>query len=114
GISTSLSERICEKFQAYKARLENGARDLKGDRDRLALMVSELRRQHEAYQRASSNEQAAEKKDCRQQRQSCTLWINVLLAEIGELDLVNEIEKLSFDRRIERLEEYLASPPASM
>ena len=114
GISSSLSERICEKFQAYRARLENEARDLKGERDRLALMVTELRRLHEAYQRASDESDAAEKRDCRQERQSCALWINILLAEIGELDLINELEKLSFDRRIERLEEYLASPPASM
>src|SRR6185503_20676105 len=41
GISSSLSERICEKFQAYRTRLENEARDLSGERDRLALMVSE-------------------------------------------------------------------------
>ena len=118
GISSSLSERICEKFQAYRARLENEARDLNGERDRLSLMLNELRRHHEGFQQASANESdpalAAEKRDCRQQRQSCALWINVLLAEIGELELINELEKLSFDRRIERLEEYLASPPASM
>ena len=119
GIPASLSERICEKFQAYRTRLENSPRDLNGGRDRLALMLAELRRHHEGFQNASANEWsnpalAAEKRDCRQQRQSCVLWINVLLAEVGELDLINELEKLSFERRIERLEEYLASPPASM
>jgi len=118
GITSSLSERICEKFQAYRARLENEARDLNGDRDRLGMMVTELRRHHEGFQHASANDSdpafAAQKRDCRQERQSCALWINVLLAEIGELDLIHELEKLSFDRRIERLEEYLASPPASM
>jgi hypothetical protein len=119
GITTSLSERICEKFQAYRTRLENTPRDLSGERDRLALMLTELRRHHEGFQYAAANEWsdpalATEKRDCRQQRQSCVLWINVLLAEVGELDLINELEKLSFDRRIERLEEYLASPPASM
>jgi hypothetical protein len=119
GIPAALSERICEKFQAYRTRLENTPRDLSGERDRLALMLTELRRHHEGFQHASANEWsnpdlAAEKRDCRQQRQSCVLWINVLLAEVGELDLINELEKLSFDRRIERIEEYLASPPASM
>ena len=41
------------------------------------------------------------------------LWINVLLAEVGEIDLENELQKMSFDRRIQRLEEYLASNSAS-
>ena len=119
GIPASLSERICDKFQAYRTRLESSSRSVSGERDRLALMLGELRMHHEAFQHASSNEWsnpalAAGKRDCRQQRQSCALWINILLAEIGELDLINELEKLSFERRIERLEKYLASMPASI
>jgi hypothetical protein len=121
GIPSALSERICEKFQDYRARLENGARDLgaSGGRDSLAPMLTDLKRFHQGFQYASDNEWsnpalAVAKRDYRQQRQSCVLSINVLLAEVGELDFINELEKLSFERRIERLEEYLASPPASM
>jgi hypothetical protein len=121
GIPPHLSERICEKFQAYRARLENNPRDVAdlGQRDRLSKLVAELERHHEGFQHASANEWsnptlASEKRDYRQQRQSCMLWINVLLAEVGELDLVNELEKLSFERRVQRLEEYLASPPSTM
>jgi hypothetical protein len=33
---------------------------------------------------------------------------------MGELDLVNEIQKLSFERRILRLEEYLESSSGMM
>ncbi len=115
GIPAQLSERICEKFQAYKKRLENSSRDLNDSRERLAMLLDELRMHHEGYQQASEKPSASEdKRACREQRQSCVLWINVLLAEIGELDLINELEKLSFERRIKRLEEYLATPPASM
>jgi hypothetical protein len=110
GIPKDLSERICAKFQAYRSRLEASKRHA-GDvcqKTRLAEFVNELRRQHEGYVRISEDPNLAnERKEFRQQRQSCVLWINVLLAEIGELDLVKELEKLSFERRIERLEEFL-------
>lgn len=116
GISIELSERICAKFQAYRAGLEASSRDVKdvGQRNRLSEFVAELRRQHEGYVRASDDPKATiEKRDFREQRQACVLWINVLLAEVGEVDLVNELQKMSFERRIQRLEEYLASNSAS-
>lgn len=121
GIPAVLSERICEKFQAYRAGLQSSPRDAAdvGQRARLSVMIADLRRNHEGFQHASDHEWsnpelAAEKRDYRQQRQSCVLWINVLLAEVGELELVNELQKLSFERRIERLEEYLASPSTTI
>ena len=116
GISIELSERICAKFQSYRTGLEASNRDVKdvGQRNRLSEFVAELKRQHEGYVRASEDPKATiEKRDFREQRQACVLWINVLLAEVGEVDLVNELQKMSFERRIQRLEEYLASNSAS-
>lgn len=116
GIAIELSERICAKFQAYRAGLEASSRDVKdvGQRNRLSEFVAELKRQHEGYLRASEDPKATiEKRDFREQRQACVLWINVLLAEVGEVDLVNELQKMSFERRIQRLEEYLDGNPAS-
>lgn len=117
GIPAWLSERICEKFQSYRAELENDSRDVAhdGHRARLAELLDELRREHENFNRASDDSaRAEEKREFRQRRQSCALRINVLLAEMGEIELVNELEKLSFDRRIRRLEEYLAASRAAM
>jgi hypothetical protein len=118
GISSRLSERICAKFQAYRARLENNHRDPAdlGQRARLTKMVDELRSYHEDVQRVSGKgfnlPAAAEKRDHRQQRESCLLRINVLLAEEGEVDLVDQLKKLTFERRIRLLEEYLSLPSA--
>ena len=86
---------------------------------RLSDLVATLRHQHEGFERASAEEWsnptlATEKRKFRQNRQACVLQINVVLAEMGELDLVNEIQKLSFERRIQRLEEYLASSAGMM
>jgi hypothetical protein len=121
GIPSLMSERICQKFQAYKGDLEGQSRDLadSGQRARLAEMLAYLRRQHEGFQQASENQWgdpslAEEKRDFRYQRQACALQINVILAEMGELDLVAELQKLSFERRIRRLEEFLSSPTATI
>ena len=117
GIPVELSEAICLKFKAYRLGLASNNRNIGdiGQRSRLAQMVADLRLQHEAFVHASRNEWsnpsvASAKREFRQQRQSCVLWINVLLAELGELEMVDELQKMSFERRIQRLEEYLARP----
>jgi hypothetical protein len=116
GIPLWLCERICNKFQEYREELEGTPRDVAQSsyRSKLAELVEDLRRQHEGFEQASAQEWsnpalASDKRKFRQNRQACVLQINVVLAEMGELDLVNEIQKLSFDRRIQRLEEYLQS-----
>lgn len=121
GIPLWLCERICNKFQQYREELEGTPRDVaqSGYRGRLVELVAELKRQHEGFERASADEWANpalanEKRKFRQNRQACVLQINVVLAEMGELDLVNEIQKLSFDRRIQRLEEYIQSTAGMM
>jgi hypothetical protein len=119
GIPPRLCELICAKFQAYQARLENSHRDPDdlGRRARLIKLVDELRSHHMNFQRTSKNvrshpELAAERKDYRQQRQACILWINVLLAEEGEVELVEQLKELSFNLRVRRLQEYLDQPHA--
>ena len=121
GISSELSESICAKFQDYQASVLNSSTESAGlgQRARLAIMLAELRRDHACFQRASQKEWSnpaltSEKREYRQRRQSGILGINVLLAEVGEVDLINELEKLSPERRIKRLEEYLASSPAAL
>jgi hypothetical protein len=114
GIPLWLCERICNKFYQYREELEGTPRDVaqSGYRSRLRELVTALRHYHEGFERASADEWSnpalsTEKRKFRQNRQACVLQINVVLAEMGELDLVNEIQKLSFERRIQRLEEYL-------
>jgi hypothetical protein len=51
---------------------------------------------------------ASEEQRRRHQRQLRFLEITVILAEMGELDLVSRMHKLSFKRRLQILDEYLA------
>jgi hypothetical protein len=116
GIPLWLAERISNKFQEYRQSLEGPARnvDQSGFRSRLVEMIKDLKKLHEGFEYASANEWSdasltLQKRKFRQERQDRALQINVLLAEMGETELVNELQKLSFERRIEKLEEFIAS-----
>ncbi len=116
GIPDWLGAKIVEKFQTYRNEMQSVAPDANrtAERAKLSTLVHDLRSQQEGYERASSGwteDAAEEKKRLRQARQDTLLQINVVLAQLGEVDLIHEIEKLPFERRIDRLEGYLAEGP---
>lgn len=117
GIPDWLGGKIVEKFQSYRNEMETVTVDANrtAERAKLATLVKDLKEQQEGYERASSGwteEAAEEKKRLRQARQDTLLQINVVLAQLGEVDLIHEIEKLPFERRIDRLSQYLEEGPA--
>jgi hypothetical protein len=114
SIPAPLCERIAEKFQEYRAEAlgisEHDAQS--GYRARLTCLVSELRRLHEELENASAGATlnaglSNEKRQRRQLRQQCFLQIIATLAELGDIDLINNIQRLSFRQRIKRLREHL-------
>lgn len=116
GIPLWLCERICERIRDHRRDLERAQRDSgQGERrEQLRKLIEELRQRHEGFERAIQEEssdpaRSEEKREYRQERQVCALKIEVVLAEMGELDLVEQIQKLPFSRRIERLQEFIAS-----
>lgn len=114
GIPTFLCERIVERMQRHRKDLERSQKASgQGERrERLRKLVDELGAKHEGFERAAAEgwtDPARDevKRECRQGRQLCALQIEVVLAEMGELDLVEQIQKLPFGRRIERLREFI-------
>ncbi len=115
GLPIWLAEKIVEKFKSYQQQLESGLvqSGKEGLLNRLEQLMRDLHDAHEAYEVAtaeeSSNPSAAEdRRFYRQARQETQLQINVLLAELGAVELANEIQRLSFEKRIERLRRYIA------
>ncbi len=115
GLPIWLAEKIVEKFKSYQQQLESGLVQSGKDGllNRLEQLMRDLQDAHEAYEIAtteeSSNPSAAEdRRFYRQARQETQLQINVLLAELGAVELANEIQRLSFEKRIERLRRYIA------
>lgn len=112
GIPDWLGAKIVDKFQGYRSEIQSVPPDASrsAERAKLATLIGDLKSQQEGYERASSGwteEAAEEKKRLRQARQDTLLQINVVLAQLGEVDLIHEIEKLPFERRIDRLAAFL-------
>lgn len=116
GLPIWLAEKIVDKFKQYQSDVE-AASSVTGRAahlSKLERLVADLKDSHEAYELAtteeSSNPSAAEdRRFYRQARQDTQLQINVVLAELGAVEVVHEIQRLSFDKRIERLKEYIAT-----
>jgi len=82
----------------------------------LAALVNSLRDEIDAA-RAPNGSPAwptSEEQRRRNQRQLYFLKITVILAEMGELELLGQMHKVSFKRRIQILDEYLARPEATV
>lgn len=117
GIPDWLGAKIVDKFQSYRAEMQSVAPDANrtAERAKLATLIGDLRQQQEGYERASNGwteDAAEEKKRLRQARQDTLLQINVVLAQLGEVELIHEIEKLPFERRLDRLGAFLAEAPS--
>jgi hypothetical protein len=114
SIPVALCERIADKFQEYRAETQGFSEQSpqSGYRARLTRLVAELRCLHEKLEDASAGaalnrDLATEKRRRRQLRQHCFLQIIATLAELGEVDLINQIQRLSFRQRLKRLGDHL-------
>ena len=116
SIPLRLCERIFEKVQQYRTIVESLPSDLGADACRSCLekLARELRHQEKEIERTlgragSKSALQTERQQRRQLRQRCNLQIMIILAELGEFDLIHKLQQLSFKRRIRKLEKYLHS-----
>jgi len=111
GIAEGLASRIVEKFQAYRREIASLADATRAfELRQLAELAAELRELHQEFERAASEwseDARAEKKKFRQARAEALLQVRVLLARLGEIDRLGQLERLPFGRKIEELEGYL-------
>ena len=116
GLSEELSGLICMEVQAYRERTEGASPEELRERGltRLRKKVPELTEHHLAFDKAknavdTTGEQADIKRVARGKRRELALEIDLLLAEIGEVELVRKLQSVAFGRRIKRLERFLQS-----
>jgi hypothetical protein len=112
-VGSGIASQIVERLTRYRLDLRQmplGAPGLPGW-ERLTALLVRLRQAHDRYQEAAasySDDGALRKKQLREERNDALLDIRITLARSGELDRLAELERLPFDRKIERLEDYLA------
>jgi hypothetical protein len=112
GIEEAIATRMVARFRQYKEELKAAVPDATRahDRDRVAELTARLRREHAAFESAAmgwTREADEKKKELRRARAQTLLDIQVILARLGEVDRVKEIERLPFERKVAHLESFL-------
>jgi hypothetical protein len=112
GIEMELAERIVAKFQDYRRRVSSLVAQSIPEEERVTLlrMVDQLREQNEGYERARAGwaaEDRAAKRRLRRQRGQTLKEIYVVLARMGEVERIDELQKLPVRGQLERLERFL-------
>jgi hypothetical protein len=118
GISVKLAERIVEAFRAYREDRHAHLPDAMhaSERGRVDLLLNELEAHHAAFERAAqawTPAATAEKARLRRARHKTLMEISVILARIGEIALLQKLEKVPFDRKLDGLRVFLTETRGS-
>jgi hypothetical protein len=112
GIGDVLATRIVQRFRAYRDQVKAAVPDptRAHERERVAQLTARLRREQDEYERAAQSwtrEADAKKKELRTARGQTLLDIQVVLARLGEVERLKELERVPFDRKVAHLESFL-------
>jgi hypothetical protein len=112
GLSEALAARIVERFRAYREQIQRLVPDATRaqERDAIAELTARLRREHYEYELAAQSwtrEAADRKRELRKARARTLLDIQVVLARLGEVRRLEDIERLPFERKVAYLEAFL-------
>jgi len=108
-VETESAQAIIRRFQAYwRERAEHPLQKAEERaKQKLRELVLDLGKAHEEFQRAEAKEDREAKRRARADRRARALAVNVLLAQLGEVDLVEELERSPTERRISRVRSYI-------
>lgn len=112
GIDVALAQQIVTRFREYRQSVTGVLAEPEPDveRKRLVPLVTQLREQHEGYERASaqwSDGAKAEKRRLRRARLDTLSQVYVVLARLGEVDRVARLKKMGVEWQLKELEGYL-------
>lgn len=114
GLHQVLAERIVERFAKYRDEVAHSTPDavrsselvqLEDLAERLASQTEEF----EGASRSASKDAGAIKRRLRGERMSTVLEINLVLARIGAVDLVKELERMAFQAKVEAVRKFIAA-----
>jgi hypothetical protein len=116
GIGQSMAERIVEHVRAYRQQVRASIPDAARmpERERIAELAARLRCEHEQYERVSDSwtrEASEEKRKLRTARARTLLDIQLVLARLGEVERLKEIERLPFEGKLAQLASFLEEAP---
>jgi len=112
GIPEALAGRIVARFREFRDQVRSSVPDATRahERERIAELTTRLRREHYEFELAAQGwtaEADEKKRTLRKARSQTLLDIQVVLARLGEVDRLAEIERLPFERKLAHLESFL-------
>jgi hypothetical protein len=112
GVALDLAQRVVQGFAAYAADHPSllAALDRPAELRRLASVEGELRRLHQALERAAagwSPRDLEDRKTVRRQREMVYQRVRLSLARLGEVDRLMRLERLRFEARLDELAAFL-------
>ncbi len=111
GLARAVAERV-QEFERERSRLDSA--ELRPQaRERLRSVLARLRRLQEDFEHAELEEAAERKRAARRAREAAAREVDALLAQVGELHLIEELRRCAVRSKITRLESYLEPAPAS-
>ncbi len=103
GIRSVLAQRIVDKFQGFRKQVQASRASHDADFAKLDKLLIDLKEQHQAYETAARRGDAEKARGLRLARQSLWLEVTVVLAQLGQGELVTQLEKISFEHKLREL-----------
>ena len=118
GLPLGLCQEICARFESYQSKHDSVPPDSKRPQelDQLETLKRELNAANEAFARGKSGwspEAAADRRSARKQRTETLLRVNLVLARLGAVDLVSQLERLPFERKVAAIDAFLEAARAA-
>ena len=113
GVPRELAERIVARFQRYRRELTQSPPTPQHGRERsqVETLMRKLAEQNQAFDATSQSlGHGEEKRRLRQERAATVLELNLVLARLGEVTLIERLERLPFQKKVDELKQYLAKP----
>jgi hypothetical protein len=115
GIDRQLACSIVERVQGFereRSRIQpNGQR--KHIQDRLRALIERLSQLQTDFERAEQESSTQRKRSARRNREAAVLELDLLFAELGEIDFIEELKRCPVRRKIQRVASYLEEQQTS-
>jgi len=111
GISRDVAERVVARFQRYRRELGSLLPSNKQAREygSLEMLIRRLEEQNTTFEAAQKSwKHQEDARRVRQERAGTILEINLVLARLGQVQLVQKLERLPFRGKAEELRRFLA------
>jgi hypothetical protein len=115
GLEPELASAIVERVQSFereRSRIQPNAQR-KHLQDKLRVVIDRLAQLQSDFERAEQEASNHRKRAARRGREAAVLELDLLFAELGEIDFIEELKRCAVRRKIERVASYLEEQQAS-